>query len=396
MTIEIRPIQDQEWERYCLIRSESYHQLSPEQALSLRSRTNLADTRCLFVDGEMQMTGRLYPFTQYLHGRALPMGGIAAIACQLEARGQGHVRALLSALLHEMREQGIPVSCLHPSTYELYRKFGYEIACEKRHFKLPFQTKLLSQAPDKADGRAVRGGEEDHSTLKKLYERHASEQNGYLKRRDEEWLKILDNPFTQTKPRIYLWLDQQEQPQGYLILQQQEEQQLEITELIALTGAALRGLLSLLERDNLLSSWEWETNLDSILPSLLHDPKQMESKSVNWFMARIVDVSRAWEITSPAAKIGKINLQVIDSFAPWNEGIWQVSVQQPGEAAVSATDSSPCASADIGTWTQIFYGYLSIDQALFLGKLSLHDPEQLPFLRSLWATAQQPMLIDYF
>lgn len=108
-------------------------------------------------------------------------------------------------------------------------------------------------------------------------------------------------------------------------------------------------------------------------------------------MARIVDVSVAWRIRSPQAANGTVRLGVVDEVCEWNDGTWEVSAGR-----VSRTDSEPQAIADIGTWSQIFYGYLTIDQAIFLGKLTVKDENSLSILRTLWSTASQPMMLDSF
>ncbi|WP_198299630.1 GNAT family N-acetyltransferase [Tumebacillus avium] len=396
MTLEVRRIAEQEWEMYCQIRAESYHQLYPERAVEMRHLTDLNDTRCVFVDGEMKVTGRLFAYTQYLHGQALPMGGVASIATRIEERGQGYVRAMLSAMLQELKENGVPVSCLHPSSYAFYRQFGYEYCCEKRIFKSPASSRLFATPASPDSGRVIRSSPEELDTLKSLYEREAKSRNGLLQRTDREWVKIVQNVFGGPKPQIYLWIDAQNEPQGYMVLIQEEGHKKFVKELIAANIDAQKGLLALLERDNLLQGWEWETGIDSILPALLHDPKQMKSDTENWFMGRIVDVTTAWKVTSPQAQTGSVRLGVTDTFAPWNEGTWQVTVEQSGQAEVAASSEPAQASADIGTWTQLFYGYLSVEQALFLGKLSVHDPNVLPVLSSLWTSSQKPLMLDYF
>ncbi|WP_132946264.1 GNAT family N-acetyltransferase [Tumebacillus sp. BK434] len=396
MTLEVRRIEEQEWETYCQIRAESYHQLYPERAVEMRHLTDLNDTRCVFVRGEMKVTGRLFDYRQYLHGQALPMGGIASIATRIEERGQGYVRTLLASILQELKADGVPVSCLHPSSYSFYRQFGYEYCCEKRIFKSPAQRPLFATPAAPDSGRIVRSSEAELDALKDIYDRYAMTRNGLLQRSDREWVKIVQNVFGGSKPRLYIWRDADDRPQGYIVLVQQEDNRLFVKELIAANIDAQKGLLSLLERDNLLKGWEWETGIDSILSSLLHDPKQMQSDTENWFMGRIVDVTAAWQVTSPLAQPGSVRLGVQDSFAPWNEGTWQVAVETAGSAIVSASSEPAQASADIGTWSQIFFGYLTVEEAQFLGKLSVHDPNALPVLNSLWASSQKPLMLDYF
>ena len=75
--------------------------------------------------------------TQWWHGRAVPMAGVAGVKVAPEARGGGVGRALTAAVLAEIEARGYPLSALYPATAPLYRSFGYEIAGGRYQVTLP-------------------------------------------------------------------------------------------------------------------------------------------------------------------------------------------------------------------------------------------------------------------
>ena len=88
-------------------------------------------------DGAIVGTARFLEMTQWWHGRAVPMAGVAGVKVAPEARGGGVGRALTAAVLAEIEARGYPLSALYPATAPLYRSFGYEIAGGRYQVTLP-------------------------------------------------------------------------------------------------------------------------------------------------------------------------------------------------------------------------------------------------------------------
>jgi predicted acetyltransferase len=393
MTIEIRPITSEDWQEYCNRRAEAYH-IDYSNIINKPHTVNFEETRCLFVDGVMSSTGRLYPFEQSLHGRWLPMGGIASIATRLEDRGKGYIRMILAHMLEEMRDRNIPISCLYPTVPPFYRQFGWEFVSEKRIFKSPIQSGLFQKALHRTKGTVRRALPSDLPLINRIYETYAADRPGYLRRSEQHWQeRVFRNPFTDKERLTFLWSDDDREAQAYLVLNPSENFKVLIKELISLTPDGMINLLSMLQKDNILKEWEWETDVESPLPLLLNT--RMESSVSATFMARIVKIEEAWKYHASDATPVTLRLAVQDSFCPWNEGVWELRIEGDS-TTVEQTDDAPQASADINTWTQLYYNSLSLDQALFLGKLNLHDTSILPNLRTLWSTPHKPMMVDFF
>ncbi|MGI5487298.1 GNAT family N-acetyltransferase [Microtetraspora malaysiensis] len=73
-------------------------------------------------------TVRINSFTQWWHGRPMPMGGIAGVTVAPEDRGRGVGRAIMQAAIERAAELGDVVSALYPATTPLYRSMGWEHA----------------------------------------------------------------------------------------------------------------------------------------------------------------------------------------------------------------------------------------------------------------------------
>jgi predicted acetyltransferase len=92
--------------------------------------------------GEILAAATAIPMRQNVRGVTYPMAGIASVASHPLARRQGHVRAVLTQLLGEMRESGHPVSALYPFRPSFYQKFGYVTVPKAR--RVTFSPAVLS------------------------------------------------------------------------------------------------------------------------------------------------------------------------------------------------------------------------------------------------------------
>ncbi|MBX6356850.1 MAG: GNAT family N-acetyltransferase [Micromonosporaceae bacterium] len=75
--------------------------------------------------GSVVASATAIPMRQNVRGSTYPMAGIAGVATHPLARRRGHVRALLTQLLGEMRDGGHVVSALYPFRPSFYERFGY-------------------------------------------------------------------------------------------------------------------------------------------------------------------------------------------------------------------------------------------------------------------------------
>jgi len=77
------------------------------------------------VDGQLRAIVGMYPMTWQVGDATLRVGGIGGVSTHPEARGKGHMRALMNHCVARMKEQGFHLSWLGGQR-QRYQYYGYE------------------------------------------------------------------------------------------------------------------------------------------------------------------------------------------------------------------------------------------------------------------------------
>lgn len=343
-------------------------------------------------DGEgLQAKLTLLPLQIYLQGKVVQMGGIAGVATWPENRRKGNVSTLLKHALQEMKGQGQTVSFLHPFSIPFYRKFGWELYTDYKKYTIP-----VHKLPPKVEvpGRIVRDVV-DISTLDAMYQSFASRYNGTLVR-DEAWWKqsVLDDD-----GHSVVYYSAEGEAQGYA-LYKLSDKELECEEFIYLNEEARSAIWTFFSNhDSRIEQVKMTlVPADDQLPFMLPDPR-VTQETVPYFMARIVDLKFFLEQYSFVGnKEAELTIQVKDLAAPWNSGLWKLSVKEDGSADVFQLapddDQQTDLSTDIQTLSALFMGYKRPRELYQMNRLD-GDPLKITQLESI-IPIQQTLLIDYF
>ncbi|KAF6614761.1 sterol carrier protein domain-containing protein, partial [Paenibacillus sp. EKM208P] len=79
---------------------------------------------------------------------------------------------------------------------------------------------------------------------------------------------------------------------------------------------------------------------DDNLPFLLDDPR-IQQETVPYFMGRIVDAA-AFVERYPFEQVGeetRLTLNLTDRYAPWNEGVWRLTITTEGKGHLERVDT---------------------------------------------------------
>ena len=114
------------------VRSRSFGPLDP----SMRDWWNgvqqqsINERRAIGIfDGERLLAhGRVRSYQQFWGGRPMPMGGVAGVVVEPDARGRGVGSLLMTAIARRSQELGDLVCALYPATIPVYRALGWEVA----------------------------------------------------------------------------------------------------------------------------------------------------------------------------------------------------------------------------------------------------------------------------
>jgi predicted acetyltransferase len=304
----------------------------------------------LLRQGEAVAAGLLLvPMGQWFGGRVVPMTGLAGVGVPAERRGQGAARSLLHAALAELREAGVALSTLYPSTTTLYRSVGFEVAGGRYALEL----RLGELRAGRAD-RALavrRATPADEPAIAEVAQQAARRGAGQLDRGAYIWRRV-----RQPRGRIvrdlviagesglegYAYLSQREVPRG-----EGHEYEVVATDAAAVTPAAGRRLLALLADHSGIARravlYGGPTH-----PLLMLLPERHYAVTlVDPWMLRIVDVRAALEGRGwPAGVEGELTLELTDELLPANAGRWTLKV---GAGSASVTRTAPSRTTARGT-----------------------------------------------
>ncbi|MGG1615922.1 enhanced intracellular survival protein Eis [Paenibacillus sp. NRS-1782] len=395
--MEIRQLQREEFEAAIELSQYAFQfTLSPEDLEKSKKKFKPEQTWGIFGGNELNAKLTVLPLQVYIQGQVFDMGGIAGVATWPEKRRGGLVSRLLTHVLEEMKVAGQSLSFLHPFSFAFYRKFGWETYIEYKKYIIPidkFPAKLKTEGTVKRDVK-------DISELDHVYQAYASRYNGTLVR-DKEWWqeRTLNKNY-----RTAVYYSEAGNPQGYA-LYKIEDKQLNCDELVYLNETARRALWTYFaNHDSMVTQGKFiYIPADDNLPFLLDDPR-IQQETVPYFMGRIVDAA-AFVEKYPFEAIGeetRLTLHLTDHYAPWNEGIWTLTVNAEGQGHLDRVDSSSSSedgieadlSVGIQSLTTLMLGYQRPDDLHKWSRITGRGESVSALERVI--PVKQTLLLDFF
>jgi predicted acetyltransferase len=261
---------------------------------------------------------------QWFGGRAIPMGGIAAVGVPPEQRGGGVAQTLMAQTLRELREQEIPLSALYASTQHLYRSVGYEQAGCFCLYSMPaaaFPRGDRTLAVEPVDASK-------HEIFHSLYREWVMPMNGCLARNRAIWERAVRS---EDGPVYGYRIGDAEAPVGYLIYAHQGREHghdMRVRDWAALTPAAFARLQTLLaDHRSVVQDVIWKgPPVDPLLCS--PEEQRFQHRGSERWMLRIVDVPAALgQRGYPEGITEELHLDVADDLLPGNAGRFVLSVR---------------------------------------------------------------------
>lgn len=286
-----------------------------------------ANFRIVCQEGQLLGGLGIYPMGQWFGEQSVPTWGVAAVGVDPVARGRGVGGALMSGVLHEARQAGIPLSTLYPSTTSFYRRSGYEVAGSRIRYSM-----RISDIGIRDRSLAVLTIDPNNfDALRAIYADDAVSTSGKLDRSDAIWQRVVAS---RGHGRVYGYLiGSVDEPAGYVIFSQAEADDvvqsydLHVRDFIALNADACRTIWSLIaDHASMGHQVHWYGPAVDPLQTLLPQQKAMSGWRLRW-MLRIVDVVGALEARgyNPAWR-GALTFTVSDPVIPENSGTWTLSV----------------------------------------------------------------------
>lgn len=369
----------------------------PEEPLEERRRRMYAfgEERGMYDGEDLVATCQHVEFETRVRGAWLPMAGLTAVATRPERRRQGLVGEMLRESLAEYRDRGWPLSALYPFEESFYARYGW--ATGARYTRATVDVDSLAVVQDAASGRFRRVDPGEHEPLEPVYEDWLGGRP-LATRRSADWWR--DRVFQSGDGPLYgvVW-ERDGEPRGYLVYDVEsgdEGRRLKTYEFAHRDHEAFLNLLRYChDHDSQVADVEvYGPTVDRLL-DVVSDRDAVEVQVGSAGMVRLVDVPAALEaVNYPADVATDLALAVVDDHAPWNEATFAVSVRD-GRATVTETDVEPDAAVGVGTLSQLYVGYHSVERARQIGDLRVEREEAADALAALFPP-QEPYLPEGF
>ena len=330
-----------------------------------------------YLDDELCAAATFHDDAQWICGRRVPMGGVAAVAVAPHVRGHGFARAVLSAGLHLMHRRGDAISTLYPTTGTLYRSLGWGYAGAYAWHRVP-----LAELPPAHELRGYEIVPATVAAARPLYNAAAPTHNGWLGRSAMHWVVAEYDHTRATAAHGAYLLRRDGVDAGFLAYTAvREGSRFEVSagELCAIDRDAYRAVFALVQSMG-STAQALRTRLPAyVLHATLDHPHRVEPLSGHPFMCRVVDAAAAVAARGYSPHVqGEVHLDLHDPDLPHNDGPFVLRVRD-GEGTLE-----PGGTAAVG---------LSIGDfaTALVGGPCLSGP-----LVGLFATATPPTLVDFF
>jgi predicted acetyltransferase len=379
--MEIRAITEDEVKAFRLALIETFGgdpEADPQGDERFRALVDRGRSFAAFERGQVIATAAAYDFEMTVPGGSARMGGLTMVTVRPTHRRQGLLRRLIAVHLDDVRRRGEAISGLWASDAAIYGRFGYGIAAESE--ELSFDGRALAIA----DAAATDGVEQiDEATatetLPGIYDQARPGRPGMLGRSAAWWLhrRFRDRAELRNgaSPRRYVVTRRGERPTGYAVFRHKPcwthhipTGTVEIEELVAVDAPSEATLWRHLSRIDLFPnvSW-WNAPVDSGLPWIVSDTRQLHRRRNDALWLRIDDVAAALPQRRYAAD-GALRLAVIDPGTPGPAPAFELQVEG-GAGRCAPTDSVPDLAIDRAALGSLYLGAFSAAQLARFGRI---------------------------
>ena len=395
---DVRPVEGDDFEQYFDVRSQSFgvSRADHDTWMELIAATPEVVSFGAFRGGRLLGALRVIPAGQFVHGRSVPMGGIAAVVVRPEARGIGVAKTLLGEAITWMRDSGIAVSSLHPASTRAYRSAGWELAGRAGWLRTP--TRSFGTIRGDAGGTVEQLDPTGSAEVRACYATYAPSVPAAVDRSDPFW--VLHERGGREDGAFLYGVRTDGVLTGYVAYTQMSDPRswtydLRIDDVVAHDRASAVALWRFIGGHSM--QVEQVQVPVSALPalSLLLDEQDASIHLENHWMHRIVDVPGAVGARGfPVGVAGTVTVLVTDPLTPGAASAWRISVDDRVGSATPADDGAVEVTLDVGALSALAIGGTTVGLLRNAGRL-VGDDDAVARLGGLFQTPA-PAITDDF
>jgi len=351
----------------------------------------------------------IYNFLIYRNGRKVPAGGIGSVAVSAEARRERIAYWMMLRAVEIMDQNNVPLSILYPFRHSFYHHLGWGYTGKINMYR--FHPESLPDYPERKHVTAIISTDEQEEIML-CYQKFARRNNGMVIRQDAQWYESIFK-----NAQCYAFRSEESGTvEGYLTFRykptdkghQHVTTDIDVWDFVWNSRSALKGLLGF------ISSQRDQVNIvnfadQSGLPfnQILKDPLMAEGVSNfhigaetvhigTGMMGRIVNLRKALMASGNMGNVsGKVTLEIEDKLNPDNCDPITMEIIDGKAELLSRNSADIILKTDIATLSAIYWGSLSIMDAVVLNLLELDGKGDAGFIKSMFSLPA-PQCMDYF
>ncbi len=307
-------------------------------------------------DNDTVMCSSTIPYKMSFRGQEIDSSYIAGIIANPEDKTIKNMDILMADTLSFLKDKAIAFTV--PEDYKLFERYGFSLCYEYKQYDISPEDLPLFEFSGKIE-RPESADKETLEKLKKIYKRFTQNKNGYTIREDNEWKLVIDDLYNNFGGKCAIYKNENDEVLGY-ILYVIRDSKMWVYELAYSRREGYEGLMAFIRmHQNVISRVILKMPSDDLSYLSFLD----ERRSVNlcpFAMARILDVKVILKLYRDIAPEG-LRLQIIDRVIEKNNHTFTFT---KGDVITIETDAN--VVTDIGTFTQIALGYMSVEDAFSL------------------------------
>lgn len=297
------------------------------------------------------------PYELALYGQYVAADYINAWTTSPLHRRRGYGMQALYSSMTDTRAKGGVLCFSVPSDYTLMQKYGFRVAYQFKQYR--FSPDDLPDFHVNGDISFITLSHIPYEMLNMIYERFMADKNAYPKRTAKQWKLILEDLFVNFDGKAVI-LIQNGMAAGYLFYLLHDDT-MYIYEAAYVNTEAQQSLLGFMKNHSTQISKISMKAVENDLTNLYFCNRRDAVTLCPFAAARVVNVQAALWIIAPFVET-PFTISVTDPLIPENNTAFFVE-----HTSITVTDKEPDLILDIGTFTQLFTGFLGISDAARLG-----------------------------
>ena len=391
MTLEMRQVTPDEFERWVSAEAEAYGNQLPDDPAGMRAFYDLDRSIAVFDGGKIVGGAYSYEFEMAVPGGSAATAGVADVVVQATHRRQGILTRMMDHQLKDVHERGEPLAALHASESVIYGRFGYGTASFGERWIIERGQSAYAR-PYELQGRVSFIDPADMvKVFPDVFRQATMGTPGVVQRPTLRWEEIARDPEHWRRgggPLFHAIYKHNGSVDGY-VSYRVKERVLTVHELMAVTTEARAALWRFcFDMDIMRSTEAYARPVDDPLPWMLADPRRLERTVGDNIWLRLVDV-RAALAARRYMQSDRLVIEVPDEFCPWNEGRYELEGGPEG-AECRASTSSPDLALSVADLAAGYLGSVRFTTLARAGRVDERTPGALERADAMFSSARQP------